>query len=85
MEHFNLITISMLIMSTFLRFLASISAPIVCTTPYPLMWTWAREIVTSQHLMLRGENTYKSYSTKYPLGFPCSYRSFLLKRFPKND
>ena len=39
---FILITISKLIRSTFLRFLASNSASPVCTTLYPLMCTWAR-------------------------------------------
>ena len=41
-QFFNLITIPKLIRSTFLRFLASNSAPPVCTTPYPLLCTWAR-------------------------------------------
>ena len=39
---FILIFISKLIRSNFLRFLASNSAPPVCTAPYPLMCTWAR-------------------------------------------
>ena len=41
-DNFYSITISKLIRSTFLRFLASNSAPSMCTTPYSLMCTWAR-------------------------------------------
>ena len=42
MTTFILIALSKLIRSTFLRFLASTPNPQVCTTPYPLMCTWAR-------------------------------------------